>query len=185
MVCLMPFLEESAMRRRIYFMLPDVVHCKELVNELQNVGIKESEIHVIARDDIPLEGLHKASELQKTEFTHGLEVGAGVGGIAGMLAGLLAITFPPAGVVLGGGAVILGTTLVGASFGTLLSGLIARDIPNHELDHFQNAILNGSILLLLDIATQRIDEISKLVKNTHPEAHIRIVKKPLAKILNN
>lgn len=163
------------MRRKLYFLLPDVAHCKKLVNDLQNAGIKDSEIHVIARDDIPLEGLHKASELQKTELAHGLEVGAGVGGVAGMLAGLLAVVFPPAGVVLGGGAVILATTLVGASFGTLLSGLIARDIPNHELDNFQNAILNGSILLILDIASRRIDEISKLIKNTHPEAQIRIV----------
>jgi hypothetical protein len=175
MVCLMPFLEESTMHRRLYFMLPDVTHCKKLINELQNAGLKESEIHVIAREDIPLEGLHKASALQQTELAHGLGVGAGVGGVAGMLAGLLAVVFPPAGVVLGGGAVILATTLAGASFGTLLSGLIARDIPNHELDHFQDAILNGSILLLLDIATKRIDEITKLIQKTHPEAHIGIV----------
>jgi len=164
------------MRRRLYFMLPDVVHCKELVNELQKANLKNSDIHVIARDDIPLEGLHKASALQKTELAHGLEFGAGIGGIAGMLGGLLAVVFPPAGVVLGGGAVILATTLVGASFGTLLSGLISRDIPNHELENFQNAILNGSILLLLDIATKRIDEITKLIKTTHPEAEIGIVK---------
>jgi len=164
------------MNRRLYFMLPDVEHCKELVNELHNTGIKDSAIHIIARDDIPLEGLHKASALQKTEFAHGLGAGAGVGGIAGMLAGVLAVVFPPAGVVLGGGAVIFATTLVGASFGTLLSGLIARDIPNHELENFQNAILNGSILLLLDIATTRIDEITKLIKKTHPEAQIRLVK---------
>ncbi len=163
------------MRRKLYFLLPDVAHCKKLVNDLQNVSIKESEIHVIARDDIPLEGLNKASELEKTEFVHGVEIGAGVGGVAGMLAGLLAIVFPPAGVILGGGAVIFATTLVGASFGTLLSGLIARDIPNHELEKFQDAILKGSILLVLNIATQQVDEITKLIKKTHPEADIGIV----------
>jgi hypothetical protein len=169
-------IEEAAMRRRLYFMLPDVEHCKQQVAELQEVGIVEHDIHVIARNDIPLDGLHKASALQKTELAHGLELGVGVGGIAGMLGGVLAVTFPPAGVILGGGAVILATALAGASFGSIVSVLIARDIPNHELEAFQARIGDGQILLILDIPTPRVDEIIQLIKTTHPEAQIGIVK---------
>ncbi|MEN8216289.1 MAG: DUF1269 domain-containing protein [Pseudomonadota bacterium] len=169
-------IEETAMRRKLYFMLPDVGHCKQLVAELQNAGMAERDIHVVARNDIPLEDLPKASVLQKTELTYGLELGAGVGGIAGMLGGVLAVTFPPAGVVLGGGAMIIATTLAGASFGTIVSVLIARDIPNHELQGFQTGIAQGQILLILDIPTPRLDEISQLIKTTHPEAKIGVVK---------
>jgi hypothetical protein len=164
------------MRRRLYFMLPDVAHCKLLVASLRKVGIAERDIHVVARNDIPLEGLHQASDLQKTELAYGLELGVGVGSIAGMLGGLLAITFPPAGVVLGGGAVILATTIAGAGFGTLVSALIARDIPNHELDAFQMRIADGEILLILAIPTSRVKEISRLVRTTHPEAEISVVE---------
>jgi len=163
------------MRRRLNFMLPDVEHCKQLVTELQKAGIPERNIHVVARDDIPLEGLHKASALQKTELAHGLEWGAGLGGIAGMLGGLLAITFPPAGIVLGGGA-ILATALAGAGFGGIVSALIARDIPNHELETFQANIAQGQILLILDIPTAQVDEMTQLIRNTHPEAQIAVVK---------
>jgi hypothetical protein len=163
------------MRRKLYFTLPDVKHCQQLVTELKKQGLAERHIHVIARGDIPLAGLHEASTLQKTELAHGLELGAGIGGIAGLLGGLLAITFPPAGLVLGGGA-IFGTTLAGASFGTIVSGLIARDIANHELEAFQTQIANGQILLILDILTQKVEEIAQLIKTTHPEAEIGIVK---------
>ncbi|HAI69855.1 MAG TPA: DUF1269 domain-containing protein [Gammaproteobacteria bacterium] len=164
------------MRRRLYFLLPDVKHCKQLVTELRKVGLAERDIHVVARNDIPLEGLHQASVLQKTELAYGLELGIGVGSIAGMLGGLLAITFPPAGVVLGGGAVLLTTTIAGAGFGTLVSALIARDMPNHELEDFQIRIADGEILLILAIQTPRVKEISQLIRITHPEAEISVVK---------
>jgi len=163
------------MRRRLYFMLPEVEHCKQLVTELRVAGIDERYIHVIARNDIPLEGLHQASALQKTELVHGLGLGAGVGGIAGMLGGVLAVTFPPAGITLEGGTAILAMTLVGAIFGSIVSFLIARDIPNHELDHFQAGIVQGQILLILDIHRKKVDKITRLIKVTHPEAKIGIV----------
>jgi len=165
------------MRRRLYFTLPDVKHCKQLVTELQiTAGLSENHIHVIARDNIPLDDLPKANSLQKTELVHGLELGLGVGGVAGILGGLLTITFPPASLALGGGAVILTTTLTGAGFGGLVSALVARDIPNHDLEAFQGKIAIGEILLILDIATSQVEEIIDLVRTTHPEAEIGVVK---------
>lgn len=160
------------MRKRFYFMVPTVTVCHRIVTELQAVQIDKQAIHFLAREDIPLEDLHKASALQKTELTHGLELGIGIGGAAGMLGGLLAVAFPPAGLVLGGGALVLTTTLIGASFGTIVSVLVARDIPNHELEVFQSRIAEGQVLLILDIPTQRVEEIVELVKTYHPEVAI-------------
>ncbi|MDM8560614.1 hypothetical protein [Candidatus Parabeggiatoa sp. HSG14] len=162
------------MPKKLYFMLPDVAHCKQLIIELKNIGLAEHDIHVVARDDIPLEGLHQASVLQKTELAHGLELGAGVGSVAGMLGGLLVVVFPPAGVILGGGAVVLATTLAGASFCTIVSALVARDIPNQELVAFQSHITSGQILLILDIPTKRVNEVAQVIKNTHSDAKIEV-----------
>ncbi|MEY3220544.1 MAG: hypothetical protein RIT27_1901 [Pseudomonadota bacterium] len=164
------------MRRRLYFLLPDVAHCKALVAELRDQGVTNQQIHVVARDDIELEGLHQASVLQKTELAHGLEWGVGLGGIAGLLGGLLAVTFPPAGILLAGEAILLGTTLAGAGFGAVVSALVAGDIPNQELEDFQDRIALGEILLLLDIPTQEVDDITRLIKTHHPEATIGIIK---------
>jgi hypothetical protein len=164
-------------RHRVYFLVPDVETCHDVVQDLRQSQVPDTDIHVVARDDIPLEaGMHRASALQKTELSHGLEMGIGVGGMAGMLGGLLAVTFPPAGVVLGGGALILASTLAGAGFGTIVSALIAGDIPNHELERFQTAIDIGEILLIVDIPTPAFDAIAALVKKHHPEAVIGVTK---------
>ena len=71
---------------------------------------------------------------------------------------------------------ILGTTLAGAGFGSLISALVAGDIPNHELEAFRTKINHGYILLMLDVSTRRVEEMTEMIKNTHPEAEIGIVK---------
>ncbi len=95
--------------------------------------------------------------------------------MAGLLGGLLAVTFPPAGILLAGEAILLGTTLAGAGFGAVVSALVAGDIPNHELEHFQDRIALGEILLLLDIPTPHVEMMMRLIKSHHPEAEIGVL----------
>jgi len=164
------------MQKKLYFMLPNIETCTQLVAELQQTGVDEHHIHIVAREDMALEGLPQASIVQKSEVVHGVEIGLGVGGIAGVLGGLLAVTFPPAGLALGGGALILAATLAGASFGSIVSGVIAADIPNHELEIFQSKIAQGELLLILDTPIARVDEIIGLIKSHHPEVKICVPK---------
>ncbi|NNJ85208.1 MAG: DUF1269 domain-containing protein, partial [Gammaproteobacteria bacterium] len=83
------------MSKRLYFLVPDVATCRAIVDDIKKMGITESHTHVIGNHFTPLNGLHEASFLQKSEFAHGIEEGLGMGGAAGLLGGLLAITFPP------------------------------------------------------------------------------------------
>lgn len=163
------------MSRRLYFLVPDTATCKAIVAELRDIEIRESHTHVIASHTVPLEGLHEASLLQKTEFKHGLEEGLGFGGVAGLLGGLLAVTFPPAGLVLGGGA-LLASTLAGAGLGALVSALITKDIPNRQLAAFQSAIAAGQLLLMVDVPKQRVKEVIELIRSHHPEADIAVAQ---------
>jgi hypothetical protein len=58
------------MRRRLYFMLPDVASGRRIRDELLLAKIEDSHIHVLARDDVNLGDLHEASILQKpTSYT--------------------------------------------------------------------------------------------------------------------
>ncbi len=161
------------MSRRLHFLVPDLATCKAIVEELRSIGIKESHTHVIASHTVPLEGLHEASILQTTEFKHGIEEGLGLGGVAGLLGGLLAVTFPPAGLVLGGAALVA-STLAGAGLGGLVSALISKDIPNRQLAAFQDALTAGQLLLMVDVPRQRVDEVAMLVQSHHPEAEIEV-----------
>jgi len=165
--------------RRLYFLLPNRESCVAVVEELHRRGVADRNIHVIGNHLVPLNGLHKASVLQKTEFGHGIEMGIGVGGAAGMLGGLLAVTFPPAGLVLGGAAV-LGMALAGAGFGALVSALVAKDIPNHQLRAFEAAVDAGQLLLIVDVPRTDLDAVVQMIQSHHPEAEVTIRLPPAA-----
>jgi hypothetical protein len=157
--------------RRIYFLLPDVDVARKIVDELLLSRIAEKDIHVIAREGTEMADLPEASLAQKSDVIPAFERGIAVGGATGLLAGVAAVTFPPAGLVLGGGA-LLGIALAGTGFGALMSTMIGVSAPNSRHAQFEEAIKNGEILMLVDVPKARVDEIEELVKQHHPDADI-------------
>jgi hypothetical protein len=158
------------MKRRLYFLLPDHDTAKKVVDELLLARIDEQSIHVVAREGEEMSDLPEASLLQKSDFAHAVERGLALGGATGVVAGLVALAIP--GIILGGGA-ILGIALAGAGVGAWLSGMIGLDVPNTQLNEFEEAIKDGQFLMLVDIPKERVDEISEAVKKHHPEANMR------------
>jgi hypothetical protein len=156
------------MRHRLYFMLPDAASARGIVNELLLARIEERHIHVLAKDGIPLEGLHEASILQRTDIAHGAEVGLAIGGLAGVVAGLIAILFPPDGVSLQLVTILI-TALLGAAFGAWVASMVASAIPNSRLKTFEQGIEQGRILMMVDVPGGRVSEVRKLIASRHPE----------------
>ena len=159
--------------RRLYFLVPTIESATQIVDELLLARVEERHLHIAAKDHHPLHDAHlpEANLLQESDFIPAVEKGIAVGGGTGVLAGLVAMTFPPAGLVLGGGA-ILGMGLVGAGFGAWVSGMIGISIENSQLKEFEEAIEAGQLLLMIDIPKGRVDEITDLVKKHHPEAEV-------------
>jgi hypothetical protein len=157
------------MRRRLYFMVPDVRSARQIRDELLLARIEDDHIHVMAKEDIPLTGLHEASVLQKSDFVHGAETGLAVGGGIGIIAGVVAVVFPPAGVDLQLVTILL-TALIGAAFGAWVASMVASSIPNSRLKGFASALAAGHVLMMVDAPSGRVDEISKRIAAHHPEA---------------
>ncbi len=155
--------------RRLYFMVPDIDTAKTVVDELLLKRVDEHHIHVVAKEGTPMGDLPEANLLQKSDFIPAMERGLAVGGITGLVAGLAAMTFPPAGLVLAGGAV-LGTSLAGAGIGAWISGMIGMDVPNSQIQKFADAIEKGEVLMMADIPKERVEEIEALVQQHHPDA---------------
>jgi len=150
-------------------MVPDTTSTRQIRDELLLAQIENSHIHVMAKDGTPLAGLHEASILQKSDFVHGAETGLAVGGGIGIIAGLVAVFFPPAGVDLQLVTILL-TALIGAAFGAWVSSMVASSIPNSRLKSFESAIAAGHILMMVDVPSGRVDEIKRLIAAHHPEA---------------
>ncbi len=157
--------------RRLYFLVPNVDSARKINDELLLARVEERHIHVIAKQGTPMEDLPEARLAQRSDLIPALERGAVIGGATGIVAGIIAVTFPPAGLILGGGA-IAATGLAGVGVGALMSGMIGVDVPNSRIQQFQDAIDQGELLMMADVPKDRVDEIDDLVKKHHPEAEI-------------
>lgn len=156
------------MRRRLYFVLPNLQSAKQTMNDLLVARIGERHINFIARPDISVRDLHEANILQKTDILHGAELGASAGAVLGFLVGCMAILSPPESVVIPLGTV-LATTVIGAFLGAWMSSMFAVTVPNSKLRMFERDIASGKILMMVDVPFGKIDDIHELVAKRHPE----------------
>ena len=156
------------MKRRIYFLLPDINNAKIVHNELLLARVEERNMHVLARDDISLVGLPEASILEKSDLIHGLQLGFIVGGFTGIT---LAMTAYLSGMIVPGWETISMTGIIGgcAFVGSWTSSMVAISIQNTRLKEFMKDVNSGQILYMVDVPVNRIDEITNLVCLKHPE----------------
>lgn len=166
------------MRRRLYFVLPDVSSGRALVDELLLARIDITHMHFLAKDDCLQDGMPCATLLQKTDLIHGAQLGAVIGGIVGLCAGIFLIMFPMEGLPLQSAAILL-VGLGGAIFGGWASGMNAAALPNTRLNKFNAAIEEGKVLLILDVPTTRVEEVEAMIAQRHPDIRFGGMEPPM------
>jgi hypothetical protein len=157
------------MKRRLYFLLPDVRSSRRVVDELLLARVEARRIHVLARRGTDLEDIPEAGVLQKTDVVHGAQVGGVLGAIAGLVGGILLVIFPPSGLSMQL-VTILVASLLGALFGVWAASLAGAAVPNSKLRQFQLWIDQGRLLLMVDVPLHQCERITELVTRRHPEA---------------
>ena len=157
------------MRRRLYFVLPDIASAETIEQELLLAKIDDPHIHFLAKDGVNLGRLHVANLLQRSDLLHGIGIGMVAGGITGALAGVALSFYPQMAQSIGMGGILVLAVLC-AMIGSWVSGMIAVSIPNSRLRRFQPAIDRGEILLMVDVPARRVKEIRDLIVSHHPEA---------------
>lgn len=155
------------MSNRTYFFVDDIEAAKKLVPELKKQGLDDASIHVIANEDISLEPLPEPDVASTSDLFGAAKRGAVAGSTMGLVGGLAAMTFPPAGLTLGGGA-ILASTALGGALGTWFSTLIGVSVPNEEIAQFQERIDKGDIMILVDVDDDTIDGLKETVDRHLP-----------------
>jgi hypothetical protein len=162
--------------RRLVFLAPDVDIAEKIVDEITERGISRNDIHIVAKHGVPMGDLPDAQIPEQTsDFVPAIEKGLAVGGVTGLLAGLVALAFPPYGIILGGGA-ILATTVAGAGIGAVMSSIVGSDVPDSHLKRYQDGIDAGNILMMIDVPHGDVNEIEELVKQHHQEVEIKGVE---------
>jgi hypothetical protein len=162
--------------KRLCFLSPDVCHTRQVVDDLKANGIPEKQIYVVAKEGVELEDLPDAGP-EADDFIPAYKRGLGFGGVGGLLAGLVAMAFPPSGVVVGGGAVLL-ITLFGAGYGGLITALAGSAFPSSRLDDFESEIEQGKILVMADVPKEEVEQYEALIKRADPEIEVLGIEPP-------
>jgi hypothetical protein len=162
--------------KRLCFLSPDLDHARKAFEDLKKNGIPEQHIYAIAKYGVELEDLPDAGS-EADDFLPAYERGLALGGTSGLLAGLFALAFPPANIVIGGGLVLL-VSLFGAGLGGIMSGIAGASYANSRLAKFESAINEGKILVMADVPKVEVENFQALIKQLDPDVEIEGIEPP-------
>ncbi len=154
--------------RRLYFLFPDPDHARGVTRELVQAGVDEQHIHAVARDGVDLSALPAATVRQRRDSAAGIEAVAWNSNLVLFAAASVAllVSLLLASVWLAVGAlVVMAVTFLGGAW-------FALRVPDVHLDEFRAALAHGEIVLMVDVAPERVAEIEDLVHRRHPEANV-------------
>lgn len=157
------------MRRRLYFLLPDLDSARRTTDDLLLARIEDRHIRVLARRGTDLGGLHEAGYLMKTDLLHGAGVGLGLGALGGLVVGAMLLLYPIEGTQPHPVSLLI-AVLLGAALGAWIASMVGASVPNLRLRQFHREIEAGKLLAMVDVPNGRVEEIRQMVLGRHPEA---------------
>jgi len=135
-------------KRRI-FAFDSVDAARAAVDRLRTLGVANDAMSLIARSDIEIERVPNELLDASSDLVPALGRGAALGGATGLVAGVVAMIFPPLGIVIGG-PMLLGFLGGGAVVGAWSAALAGATVPNEVRRKFEDEIAAGKILLVVD-----------------------------------
>ena len=160
------------MRRRLYFVLPDITSAYKTANDLLLARIENKYMRFLAKRGTDLGILHEAGPLQKSDCVHGAQTGMVTGAVCMLLMSVAVFMLQLDGFHVRH-IFILGMTLFGALFGIWTGSMVGTSLPNSRLKQFHQDMEEGRILLMVDVPILRMGEIRELIGLQHPEANAR------------
>ena len=156
------------MKRRLYFLLPDVASATRTANDLLLARVEDRNMHFLAKRGTDLGELHEASYLIKTDIRRGAAMGIAFGVLAGAILGALIVNYPPEGTAPPPGVALI-AMVVGALLGLWMGSMAATAVPNSRLQSFNDELSRGKVLMIVDVPYERVDRIREIVSARHPE----------------
>lgn len=156
------------MKRRLYFLLPDVASATRTANDLLLARVEDGHMQFLAKRGTDLGELHEASYITKTDMRRGAAMGVALGLLAGAILGMLVVNYPPQGTQPPPGAAVI-AMIVGALLGLWMGSMAAAAVPNSRLRAFGDDIARGKVLMIVDVPYEQVDRIREIVAARHPE----------------
>ncbi|SFM32516.1 DUF1269 domain-containing protein [Variovorax sp. OV329] len=159
------------MRRRIYWLMPDLASARQAMHDLLEAGVESARIHFAAGEGADLADLHEANLWQTSDVVRAARNGLLIGCALGAFVGLLAATLFPLEEDDITWALSTLLALMGGFMGAWSASMIGISIPSQRLQRFAGALAAGQLLLMVDLTRERVRPIEALLASKHPEAH--------------
>lgn len=141
------------MKTRHVFSTPDLDTAKTTMAAARRAGIPDEDLLLVARADIELDAIPSDRQEADSDFIPAALRGAGYGGAAGLLAGLVAVVVAPIGLTLAGAGAI---AVAGALVGSWASALMGSSLPDPVRRKFEDEIRAGNILVVIDATKEAL-----------------------------
>lgn len=146
--------------------------CEKGVKALKSEGFHDKEISVLAKGQ-EKQGAKRGDAEAGGDVSEGMTWGGALGGIAGLLAGIGALTIPGVGPVIAAGP--LAATLGGAVTGGVAGGLLDLGIPEDRSRFYEQELKGGRFLAVVQTDTARIDQATQVLRQNgaaNVESHV-------------
>jgi hypothetical protein len=138
------------MRRRLYFVLPDVDSARRTADDLLLARVEDRHMRFLARRGADLGELHEAGYAIKTDIVHAAGIGLGFGALGGMVVGALVVFYPIEGTSPHPGWLFV-AVMLGALLGAWVASMVGASVPNSKLERFRQDMDAGRVLLMVDV----------------------------------
>jgi hypothetical protein len=168
--CIIPKRKEGVdlMDRTIVGVFRSKANAEKAVSDLRSKGFKDNEINIIAKEaekggtrggEGMLGGL---KSFAGEDVGGGIATGGTIGGIAGLLAGVGALSIPGIGPIIAAGPIA--AALSGAVTGGVAGGLLDFGIPQERGRHYEDRVKEGNIVALVRANENKISDASSIFR---------------------
>ncbi len=157
------------MRRRSYFLFPDKLHLRAVVEQLRSAEIPNEDLHIVAGHTgdagwLHEKGLPMATREQRQDRLHVLEHRLWRYNLM-----LFFAAVPLSLTTLWVGWDLSALLSAAVALASLLTGVVWAFVPDISLQQFTAALRHGELLLMVDMERRDLRKVEALVRHNHPE----------------
>ncbi|WP_067585046.1 hypothetical protein [Endozoicomonas ascidiicola] len=159
--------------KRLYYLTGSLNSVTQIIDDLHHAGISDWHLHVLSRNEAGLyhRQIHSANMLQENDVLHSGELGALIGGLAGLTIATLLELWDPFEFAASFPMLIL-VAGVFTLFGAWSGGLAGVTRENYKTERFHDELIRGRHLIMVDVSKQQEKVVRHHLSNYHPEASL-------------
>jgi len=161
--------------KTIVGLFDDFAQAKQAALDLEAAGISHDDISIVANNEGGRYAANSGETIATDDGTtvsghaigHDAKVGAGIGGVAGLVLGLTGLAIPGLGWIAGAGWLM--GAILGAGTGAVIGGLVGAlthvGVPHEDATHYTEGVRRGGTLLAVKATDEQAYRVAQILSD--------------------